>query len=264
MNVLAVFAHPDDETMLFGGALALLAAQGAAVYGLSATRGEGGEAGEPPVCERHELGAVRQEELACAVQALGMAGLTYLDYVDPTVGPGDELYPFQAEWDILVQQIAAHIRKVAAQAVITHGSNGEYGHPAHQLVHRATRAAVESLQDAQLLLYSAQANYPDHPKPHLINKDDPAHFLLDASPVLERKVAAAMCHRTQHALFVRRASQRAGRPLSVPEVIAAWESLHRHLPPATSVPLHDPLVDLLRSSGSVHEPDPAWQLDKNS
>jgi hypothetical protein len=41
-----------------------------------------------------------------------------------------------------------------------------------------------------------------------------------------------MCHRTQHALFVRRASEEAGRQLSVPEVILPVESLHRVHPPA--------------------------------
>ncbi len=49
MNILAFFAHPDDETMLCGGTLALLARAGARVHLLIATRGEGGENGEPPV-----------------------------------------------------------------------------------------------------------------------------------------------------------------------------------------------------------------------
>ena len=46
MNILAFFAHPDDETMLCGGTLALLAQNGASVHYLCATRGEGGELGE--------------------------------------------------------------------------------------------------------------------------------------------------------------------------------------------------------------------------
>jgi len=59
VNVLAFFAHPDDETMMAGGALALLARSGARVHYYCATRGEGGETGEPPVCTIPELGDVR-------------------------------------------------------------------------------------------------------------------------------------------------------------------------------------------------------------
>ena len=94
MNVLAFFAHPDDETMLAGGTLALLARQGVQVHYLSATRGEGGEAGEPPLCSLEDLGQVREEELACAVAALGGSSLDFLGYTDPRVGPDDELYAY--------------------------------------------------------------------------------------------------------------------------------------------------------------------------
>ena len=78
MKILAFFAHPDDETMLAGGTLALLAHSGSQVHYLSATRGEGGEVGEPPRCKVEELGQVRAEELACAVHALGGISLTCL------------------------------------------------------------------------------------------------------------------------------------------------------------------------------------------
>ena len=54
MKALAFFAHPDDETMLAGGTLALLAHSGVGVHYLIATSGEGGEAGEPaPVSYTH-------------------------------------------------------------------------------------------------------------------------------------------------------------------------------------------------------------------
>jgi LmbE family N-acetylglucosaminyl deacetylase len=47
MKVLAFFAHPDDETMLCGGTLALLSKAGIEIHLVCATRGEGGECGEP-------------------------------------------------------------------------------------------------------------------------------------------------------------------------------------------------------------------------
>mgnify|MGYP000024927790 CR=1 FL=1 len=154
MNVLAFFAHPDDETMLAGGILALLAQNAFSVHYLSATRGEGGEVGEPPLCTREQLGQVREQELVCAVQALGGRSLTFLGYVDPTVGPGEELYGYTNNLTLLAGQVAASIRQIQPIAVFTHGSNGEYGHPAHILTHTAAHIAVESFGDSAPLLLS--------------------------------------------------------------------------------------------------------------
>lgn len=246
MNILTFFAHPDDETMLAGGTLALLARLGADVHYLCATRGEGGEVGEPPVCEEEELGQVREEEMLCAVQALGGRSLTFLGYTDPRVGPDDQLFPYSEDLTMLAGQVIASIRQYAVDAVITHGSNGEYGHPAHEFSFQAARIAVESLGAAAPLLYSVGALYPDHPQPILANKDDAAHLILDVQPALDAKTSAALCHRSQHALFVRRASEASGRIMTVPEVILPAESLHRHLPRWTSSGIpDDPLAQML-------------------
>jgi LmbE family N-acetylglucosaminyl deacetylase len=59
LSVLAVFAHPDDETILAGGILSMLVDQGATLHLLLATRGEGGELGEPALTERSQLGGSR-------------------------------------------------------------------------------------------------------------------------------------------------------------------------------------------------------------
>ncbi len=232
MNVLAFFAHPDDETMLAGGTLALLARAGWQVHYLCATRGEGGEAGEPPLCKADELGQTRERELICAVQNLGGRSLTFLDYVDPRVGPDNQPFAYTDNLTYLAGQIAATIKQFAIQAVISHGSNGEYGHPAHQVSHQAVRLALASFGKHAPLFYTVSAAFDGHPKPHLANKDEPAHLILDIQPALSAKIEAALCHRTQHALFVRRASKEAGRQLSVPEVITPLESLHRVNPPA--------------------------------
>lgn len=247
MNILAFFAHPDDETMLCGGTLALLAQGGAQVHFLSATRGEGGEVGEPPLATHEQLGQVREEEMHCAVQALGGNSLTFFDYADPRVGPDNELYAYTQDVNGLVGQVADTLRRLSIDAMISHGSNGEYGHPAHLLTYQAACLAVELLSKdgAAPLLYNASAAFAEHPRPFLTNQDDPAHLVVDIHPAVTRKTQAAMCHRTQHALFIRRASEEAGRPLSVPEVIIKLEGLHRAYPPLVDG-LNDPLAEILR------------------
>jgi LmbE family N-acetylglucosaminyl deacetylase len=252
VNILAFFAHPDDETMLCGGTLALLSKSGANVHYLCATRGEGGDVGEPALCEREELGKVREQELRCAVQALSGpdACLEFLDYIDPTVGPEDTLYPYEAETEVIITQVLEAIRRSQADVLLTHGSNGEYGHPAHKRTHEVAVLAVERLGGNAPLLYTVQAHYEDNPKPHLANEDDSAHLVLDISTVLDRKIAAAVCHTTQHDLFVRRASKEAGRRMTIPEVIVATESLHRLRPAADGLPI-DELARLLIYSGAV-------------
>jgi LmbE family N-acetylglucosaminyl deacetylase len=245
MNIIALFAHPDDETMLAGGCLALLAQAGAEVDYLCATRGEGGEVGEPPLCTPEQLGDVREREMSCAVHVLGARSLTFLGYNDPRIGPDEQLFPYTDDPSALAQQIAACIRQFEADAIITHGSNGEYGHPAHILTFQSAMAAVRSLEEITPLLYTVQAAFPEHPKPRLANPDDPAHLVLDITPVLSEKEQAAFCHRTQHALFVRRSSQKSGRQMTVPEVIMRTESLHRAYPPVEG-DLDDPLAERLK------------------
>lgn len=244
MNLLTLFAHPDDETMLIGGTLAILSQAGFNVHYLCATRGEGGEMGEPPLCTREELGEMREQELVCAVQALGGRSLTFFGYTDPEIGEGEELFAFTNDLRMLAGQVATSIGQLKPAALITHGSNGEYGHPAHVVTHLAARIAIESLGVDAPLLYSVSAAYPEHPKPHLANKDDPADLVIDVSAVIMKKEQAALCHRSQHALFVRRASKQANRQLSVPEVLTRQESLHR-VYPAFDADVVDPLKDSL-------------------
>ena len=251
MNVLAFFAHPDDETMLAGGTLALLAYSGVHVHYLIATSGEGGEAGEPPLCRPEELGEFRAAELGCAVKALGGSSLSNLGYTDPVVGPSGALYPFTTNLTRLSSQVVSLIREKRIDALISHGSNGEYGHPAHLLCNNAARLAAASLKDKGVMLYTVAAAYRNHPKPRIANRDDPAHLILNVSSALNYKVQAALCHKTQHALFMRRASVTAGRKVKVPRVILQVESLHRALPSVGDIP-QDWLADSLS----------AWTIDR--
>lgn len=252
MNILAFFAHPDDETMLIGGTLALLAREGASVHYLCSTRGEGGELGEPPESTREDIGRVRSQEMSCAVGQLGGASLHFLDYIDPLVGPGDELFAFTDQVDEVVERVADLIARLNIDVMVTHGSNGEYGHPAHHLVYQAAQEVVARLGDSAPLWYSVHANFPEHPRPTSVNINDMAHFVIDISSTLEQKTAAALCHRSQNALFVRKRSIEARRAYSVPEVIQTLESLHRQWPPTDGRPA-DSLAQLLLQSGAVRE-----------
>ena len=243
MDILAVFAHPDDETRFLGGTLAMLAAKGARVHLLIATRGEGGEVGEPALCSQEELGEVRENEMKCAAEALGATSLSFLDYVDPIVAENGDLFPFEADFKTLVSQIVTHANNRHASALISHGSNGEYGHPAHKLMHQAVIAATRDHGD--IAFHTVCAIYEGHPKPRLANDDDPADFILSIQPWYSAKLAATECHRTQHALFVRRASQAAGRKMTLAEVTTGEESLHRAWP-VKQLKDDDPLTSFIQ------------------
>jgi len=230
MNILGFFAHPDDETVLCGGTLVLLSRRGARVHILTASRGDGGETGEPPLCTQAELGRVREAELRCAVQALETTSLTFLGYVDPTIGPNDEHFSFTQDDETLANQVVEAIRRTDAQVLLSHGSNGEYGHPAHVACHRAARRAVEILGSQAPLFYTAQAAFLGHPIPMLMNESDPAHLILDVSTAVPAVTQAVRCHRSQNALFTRAASEEAGRSVDVSEIVFPVESLHRVWP----------------------------------
>ncbi len=245
MKIITIFAHPDDETMFTGGTLALMAGTGVEMYYLCATRGEGGELGEPPVCTRQEAATFRERELACAINALGGGSLSFLGHIDPLIGNEEELYPYTDDFEGLVAQITQHIQSIQPTAVLTHGANGEYGHPGHVLTHKAVKETIERLGVNAPLLFIFCADFPDHPRPRHANKNHPAHIVLDVSPVMDKKIRAAYCHRSQHALFVRRGSQAAGYQLTVPEILLNIESLHRSYPNTNSVP-DDEVIRLLK------------------
>jgi LmbE family N-acetylglucosaminyl deacetylase len=228
VKILCVTAHPDDESVFAGGTLALLAQRGAEVGILCCTRGEGGEAGEPPLAARAELGALRSEELRRAARALGCATVDFLPFRDPDVGPDNALYAFAESVGEVVSQLEAFLTARKPDAVITHGSSGEYGHPGHLLAHQA---CVESARRAGVpTLYSFSADHADHPRKKSANRNDPADFVVDILPAFERKLAAMACHQTQNALFVRKASADAGHSIPVRDVIRRLESFHRVFP----------------------------------
>jgi LmbE family N-acetylglucosaminyl deacetylase len=134
-TVLAVFAHPDDESLACGGTLARLVDQGAQVVLLCASHGElGWHEGSAPGAD---LGTVRARELRNAAATLGVATLIVLDHPD-----GEMRWAHVSE---LRGQIVMTIRRYAPAAVITFGADGLYWHPDHIGVYERTTAAVGSL-----------------------------------------------------------------------------------------------------------------------
>ncbi len=147
-GVLAVFAHPDDESLLAGGVLAACAAAGRRVAIVSMTRGERGPTELPALTDR-ALGAVREAELRAAAGALGASSAECLDYPDGELADMDEEHAARA--------LALVLENERPELVISFSDEGLYWHPDHLAVSRFLNAALELLDSsgAQAWLYGA-------------------------------------------------------------------------------------------------------------
>jgi LmbE family N-acetylglucosaminyl deacetylase len=157
LRLMCVLAHPDDESLGTGGALARCAAEDVATYVVTATRGErgrfgdGGESPGPQV-----VGETREAELRAAARELGVREVSVLDYPDGAV---DRVDPAEA-----TARIAGHLRRVRPHVVLTFGPEGAYGHPDHVAIGQLTTAAIVSAADA-----SFEAG-PASGEPHRVSK----------------------------------------------------------------------------------------------
>jgi LmbE family N-acetylglucosaminyl deacetylase len=219
-TILAISAHPDDETGFTGGILARYAELGHDVFILETTRGEGGEVGEPPLTTKENLGRFREQEVRCAAEILGARDIFFLPFIDPHMEINGIARQIDVPMAKFVQAISAHVERLQPDVVITHGSNGEYGHPQHIYTHRAARQALAD-RHPEITLLSWCAWYDPSSHPRILNRDDPADIVVDVTPWHAKKVAAAMCHKTQHAMFLRNT----GAP-TVADMISKTESFH--------------------------------------
>ena len=219
-TILVVSAHPDDETLFGGGTLAMYAQKGHDIFILETTRGEGGEVGEPPLTTRENLAAFREQEVRQAAAILGARDIFFLPYIDPFMEINGIPRRIDAPLADFAAAIATYVQKIDPQLVITHGSNGEYGHPQHIYTHRATRMALNSArQGTAFMTWSAWHTPAEHER--ILNQDDQADIISDISPWHDIKVAAALCHQTQHAMFLRNS----GAP-SVADMVRKTETFH--------------------------------------
>jgi LmbE family N-acetylglucosaminyl deacetylase len=208
-SLLAVFAHPDDESLAAGGLLARCSASGARVSLLCLTKGEHG-----PGSGAEGLGDVRANELQAAARVLGIHDLVLLSHQDG-------MLPWISE-ALLEADISDAIRRFQPDVVVTFDEDGLYWHPDHIAVHERTTSAVAHLGDTgPALLYatmpagamravvesaSSQAECGDGPlRPVLGVADVDAFGSLAPGPTLvieagrfgATKLVALRCHRSQ-------------------------------------------------------------------
>ncbi len=210
-TVLAIFAHPDDESLACGGTLARLSDAGVRVVLLCASRGREGPVSDPALVPDGDLGRVRAEELGQAARALGIAEVVVLDHPD-----GDLRWADAPAFD---REILSAIRDSRADAVITFDDDGLYWHVDHVGIHERTWAAVEALgTDAPALYFvtmprgvmqqvvdAAVNSGWSQPgsglwaiAPDAFGLDaKPPTVVVDVSDWVPRKIAAVLCHRTQ-------------------------------------------------------------------
>lgn len=232
-SLLAVFAHPDDESLASGGLLAWCAAVGVRTSLLCLTRGERGGHTEPA-----SLAAIRAQELREAASVLGITDLTVLTHQDGMLPWTDA--------GRLERDIRDAVERVAADVVITFDEDGLYWHPDHVAVHERTTAAVLSGSEPRPALYyvtlppGAMRSVVDHgaalsaaqrpaasPATHILGIADPDAFgscapaptlVVDASDFARQKLLALHCHRSQlpeHDALTRVTTETARRLLGI-------------------------------------------------
>jgi len=177
LDVLAVFAHPDDAELLCGGALALSVALGERVAILDLTRGEMGSRGTQEI---------RAREAEAAARVLGVEGRFNADL--PDAGLQNTLSQRM--------EVAGHLRRLRPRVVVTHWLEGR--HPDH-------RETARLVVDGAFLAGLRKADLPGEPhRPlkvvHALSfREDapPPSFIVDVSDHIDRKLEAMACFESQ-------------------------------------------------------------------
>ena len=151
-TLLAVLAHPDDESFGLGGTLALYASKGYDTYYVCATRGEAGTVDEEHLVGFKDTAEMRTAELMKAAQALGLKEIFFLGYRDSGM-PGMEAnqHPnaqINASIDEVAGRVVKYIRDLKPDVVLTFDPIGGYKHPDHIHIHKATVLAFENADNA--------------------------------------------------------------------------------------------------------------------
>ena len=254
--VLAVFAHPDDESLACGGTLARLVDSGARVVIMCATHGE---LSAERTGRDEALGRARACELTAAATALGVQEVILLNHRDGHVRWA-EVTTFSAE-------LVLFMRTRRPAAVLTFDEDGLYWHPDHIAICEATTSAIDAMGDEGPALYYVTMppgqmrrvlDVWDHhdagvlsPLLGVSNPDafgvgaTPPTLVIDVSACAERKLAALKCHRTQidGGAFARMTAEEAARFFDVE---------HFHRPPGSRVRSRHAFLDLLEMGSGVN------------
>ena len=166
LKLLAIFPHPDDETLGLGSTFARYSAEGVETYLICATRGERGwYESEGPDPGLEGLARIREAELRCAAEHLGLKEVNFLDYIDGDVD--------QTDAPEIIRKLVAPIRRIQPQVVVTFAPDGAYGHPDHIALSQFTNGA---------LVCAADAAFEDGQVPHRVSK---LYYMVDSLDVVK-------------------------------------------------------------------------------
>ena len=200
-RILLIFAHPDDESFVAAGLARRCADNGGTVALITATRGDAGRVGEPPLCRREDLPALRERELHDAAGALGISEIDLLDYRDKQLADA----PAAEVRDTL----AAHIRRFRPHVAVTFDPGGMNGHVDHVAVSRFTLDAASAAADGrwsipgtrphrvQRLLWNSPVFPWEVLRPADLRREPGVDFVVDVAAQRAAKAAALRAHRTQ-------------------------------------------------------------------
>ncbi len=232
LTLLAVHAHPDDESISTGGILAKYSAKGLKTVLAYGTRGEAGDILNPDfVAPKPGLGIkeIRAIELADALRHLKVGAVYYLGYRDSGMAGSPENHHPQAFAQAIIQEATAKlveiIRQVRPQVIVTYNEKGTYLHPDHIMANRVTRRAFEASGDARFevagaltpwqpskLYYTAiplerirrmhkfvkgQGEEPVFDPEVLGTPEEKITTVVDVREYLSQKLEALDCHRSQ-------------------------------------------------------------------
>ncbi len=156
MRLMAVHAHPDDESSKGAATTAKYVAEGASVMVVSCTGGERGDIlNEKLKGDAHilrDLAQVRRDEMKAAQEVLGCEH-TWLGFVDSGLPEGDPLPPLPdgcfalEDIDVTTEALVRVIRAWRPHVMTTYDEKGGYPHPDHIMCHTVSMAAFEAAGD---------------------------------------------------------------------------------------------------------------------
>ena len=154
-RLLAVHAHPDDESSKGAATYAYYVSTGAEVMVVSCTGGERGDIQNENLAEHamadRDMAGLRRIEMARAQQAMGIQH-RWLGYLDSGLPEGDEVVPPNSfaliPLEISAAPLVKIIRELKPQVMITYDQDGGYPHPDHIRTHEISIYARDAAADA--------------------------------------------------------------------------------------------------------------------